>query len=863
MTAGLILILLTFSVPAPAQPVPEDLLALHWHPATADRARSRTLAASAWLERGGDPSEWPQAVEAIALRLQPAVERTGPIQVSLMDGLMAWLVRQREFNLGQSDAGFPEPDLAGMAELVERERAAGELARMRIVAAYAADGIWARVAETLGEDARSSLTVYWQPLLDEFNGSREAEAETVVDHAREQAERVRELSAVESKADRVPLRDAILQAEARQAWRAGRLLNAVWLTFEGLARLTQHDASVSTMAAEWSDWLESIESGREEAVRLIDFDLPVILALLGDAADYLASPDQVTQSAIAELADTYARLALFAPDLAFYLDQPVRERVRRLITGCNPDPLLIGPLPRDVFERCARELEQALTGELAGEELVGEAQGPFAAEFLRRELGLVSWQRAAYLDGHFNWLLEAQCQPPQWVNVLEWSLLADHLVRWVSQRPVFFTGSAWRDTVDRLAGQMREQAAANVEWIDCVTGRGGSRRDPVIRLLSRHRLALGEVDNLLRQAQADFYEANTRPGADIDLDGSADQVTAYRPQGLTIGPCPEANSCGARVELPASRAVLGLFPNAFLLADQVGMGELKLCYDQVRWVERSMEPAQRRASKVANYLGRLSFDLVGKFRRDEGDRTVFRYRLTGNENTHYLFAGESEDILAQDCPIDRVGKAVASELPQDNPGMVPNRLTYFVSTPTTPEAELLANWDQGAEWRDWFVTARRVSEIEAADPADMEVAVQAHLAELLAQRQRQLLAPLINPPRAGDESPLALAMARVADTAALLRRVLELHYPRIIRQHAPVRAMLAGAQGLITRDRVRLLRDDGVAAIRMPAMGLDRAERLRRAWMSLPESLREQGQRAPELDYVLERLARLQREMTR
>ena len=440
-------------------------------------------------------------------------------------------------------------------------------------------------------------------------------------------------------------------------------------------------------------------------------------------------------------------------------------------------------------------------------------------EFLRRELGLVSWQRAAYLDGHLNWLLESQCQPPAWTNVLEWSLLSHHLVRWVSQRPVFFTGSGWRDTVESLRIQMRGQAQAHTEWIDCQTGRGSRRRDPVIRLLSLHREALGELDRMLSRQRAAFYEASTRPGADIDLDGPADQVTAYRPQNLAIGPCPSSNTCGARVELSVSRALLGQFPNAFLLADQVGMGELGLCYDQVRWVERSMEPARRRASGVANYRGRLSFDLVGTFRRQDRDQTVFRYRLTDAETRHYLFAAADEALLARDCPVDQVGKAVASRLSDDQPGLVPNRLTYFTSTPTTPEAELLANWDSGAEWRDWFVTGRRVARIESADPADMELAVQAELADIVGRRERQLVAPLINPPRAGDEDPLVTAMARAADSAALLRRVLELHYPRIIRQHAPVRALLTGEQGLITRDRVRLLRDGGTAAGRMPATG--------------------------------------------
>jgi hypothetical protein len=863
-SACLLWVLTTAGWSAHAQSPAEEIAALHWHPATAERARNRTLAAEAWLERGGDPAGWMQSIDAIALRLESATERAGPEQVSLADGLMAWLVRQREVNLGQSGMGFPEPELEGVDELLERDHAAGQLARKRVTAAFGAVTTWSRVAEILGDGGGEALRSYWAPLRAEWPGPGAGEdgASPAAEHALAQARRVAALGRAESPTERLRLHDAVLQAEAQRAWQTGRSLDAVWFAFEGLARLTQGDhAQVGPMAAAWSRWLTEADAGQGESLRLVDIDLPVVLALLGDAADYLASPGQATQSAIAELADAYARLALFAPDLAFYLDQPVRERVRRAIATCNPDPLLVGPLPREVFERCARNLESLLMGELGSEELVGGAQGPFAAEFLRRELSLVSWQRAAYLDGHLNWLLEAQCQAPEWVNVLEWSLLADHLVRWVSQRPVFFTGSDWRDTVDRLAGQMRAQADAHEEWIDCVTGRGSSRRDPVVRLLARHRSALAEVESLLVQARASFYQDTTRPGADINLDGTADQVTAYRPQDLLIGPCPEANTCGARVGLSVSRALLGMFPNAFLLADQIGMGELQLCYDRVRWVERTMQPARRRASKVADYFGRFSFELVGTFRDGDESRTVFRYRLTDTEDRHYLFSGADEGILNEECPIERVGSSVSSNLPKGNPGLVPNRLTYFTSAPTTPETQLLANWDQGSEWRDWFVTGRNVEQVEAADPADMEVAVQAELAELVARRERQLVGPMINPPRSGDEDPLVLAMSRVADTAALLRRVLELHYPRIIRQHAPIRALLAGRAGLITRDRIRLMRDEGVSASRMPGMGLERAERFSSAWLELSAALREQGQRAPEIDYSLERLARLQREM--
>ena len=120
------------------QSVPEDVLALHWHPATSESARNRTLAAAVWLERGAEAAGWDQAVDTLALRLQPSIDRVGPVRVSLVDGLMPWLVRQREVNLGQSGMGFPDPELAGVGELLEREHAAGELARLRVVAAYRA-----------------------------------------------------------------------------------------------------------------------------------------------------------------------------------------------------------------------------------------------------------------------------------------------------------------------------------------------------------------------------------------------------------------------------------------------------------------------------------------------------------------------------------------------------------------------------------------------------------------------------------------------------------------------------------------------------------------------------------------------------
>jgi hypothetical protein len=839
-----------------AAELPEDLLAAHWHPATAEAARQHTLAALAWLE--GDPAstaEFEQALDALALRIDESDRRIGPIEVSPADGLFGWLVQQRQANLAPAVTGFPDPEPQRIEALLVRDVGAGRIARLRVEAAYRAPAIWADVAERLGEQGRARLATHLAPLIEPLT----AAAPESLEHARLQASRVQRWAGSTDEGERALIRDEIVRGEAARAWRNRRPLASVWFAFEGLLRLTQLGTDGRGPAGDWAAWFDALDANRVRNLREVDVELPVIVAMLRDAAGYLNAPEQANQLALEELGDVYARLALFAPDLGFYLEQPVRESVRRVLAGCSVDPLLIGPLPRDVFEDCARSLVELLSNGIEREEFVGQGNGPFDDEFLRRELGLVSWQRAAYLDGHLAWMLGASCQAVPWFNVLESALLSEHLVYWVTQRPVFFIGGDWLASLDGLLSRARELERARIEWVDCLTGQGRQRRDPLDRLLARHRGALVELSNLMSQAVDTFYTSVTRPGADIELDGSADQVTSYRPEALTVGPCPDADTCGARVELPVSRALVGLFPNAYLLADQIGLGRLGLCYENVRWVDREWRPARRPESRVADYFGRLAFDLVGTFDEGERNRIVFRHRLTDSERRHYLFAAADEELLGRACPIDRVGGSVASRLPEDHPGLVPNRLTYFASAPTTPEAELIANWDQGSEWRDWFVTGQRVEVLDAVDGETIRTEVRAELASLVARRERELTAPLVNPMPAGASDPLAVAMADAADTAALMRRVLEIHYPRIIRQMAPVRRHLAGESGLLTRERVRVLRDTGTPAVRMPAVGLARARAFETVWDGLDVRLREQGQRAPELDYALERLESMRR----
>jgi len=856
ITAVFLAGLSVFTTPATAmdRELSTEILALHWHPSTAEQARRRTLALAAALEHiDADLLPWRQRLDSRVLTLERMADRVSPRWAPTMDGGFGWLVHAQMQPPSSRLAGFA-PSLQYSSDLLLNEDAAGRLARLYQVTALEAPMLWQDLAERLHdldvEQVSDDIRDYWQPLLDVL---AETPHPPWASHARGQAERVLALAELGEHDAREQLIAGLLLEEARLDWSRNKRLAAVWGLLDGLVRLTATGQPASLAAAFQDQLVRFADSGQ---LRQLDTDLPVVLALMQDAAGHLAAEEPSVGLAMSELADAYARLALFAPDASFYLDQPVRDGIRDAISLCNADPLMVGPVPRDLFEACLARVMNLLSGALDSEELTG-GSGPFAAQFLRREMGLVSWQRASYLDGHLNWRLQTTCEPTRWVNVLEWSLLMQYLRQWILQRPVFFGSPQWQDAIEDIAEAATQLEQGRASWIDCITGMGSERRDPIQRLLARHERSHAALARALVEASEQFYADVTRLGADIDLDGGADQDTSYRPETLMVTACPDANTCGARIELPVSRALLGLFPNAYLLADQLRMGELKLCYSNVGWVDREARPARLGDDRVANYHGRLSFELVGAFVAGEQMDTVFRQRLTAGDTNHYLFASSDPEMLALDCTHNLAGEPIASRLPEGRPGLVPNRLTYFTSTPTTPEAELAANWDRGAEWRDWFVTGDRVALLDQEDGETLALAVQAHLGALTSRRERQLSGRLLSTLASAQSDALTAAMADIVEHSALLRRILEIHYPRILRHEDGLRALLVGDSGLLTRDRVRQLRDAGVPMAQVPTLGQERLSRLRALWLSQPLAMREFGQSAPELDYGLEQLETL------
>ncbi len=826
-----------------------ELRSWHWLPQTALDARARTRAAAAWLaDPGADPYDWRRQLDARVLAAQGRSGLDPVRETVLLDGNLGLLVQSR--TLGSTSPALRsilvDTLIRGSVPwLDDGEQAAALMARP--------DEIWQQVRSRLVdaevEDAELQLSAFW--------AGPAAQAAQAASFERAAAAERAVLAAGLPEMDRSEqpgLLAEIARIGSLSSWRAGDELRSVWQLFESLVWLTVVEAN-DTLEPQQDVLAVISEAGLARLAR-IDTGLPVVVAQLEDAAAYLADHPPQRQKALAELADAYFRLALFAPDAAFYLDQPVRDQIKAAVDDCYPVPDMVGPLPRELFEQCPERLFALLDNGLDTDELVGGASGPFAPAFLRRELGLVSWQRARYLDGYLGEQLQIDCQPAVWNSPLEWSIVTQALASWVPLRPVFFSAERWQGAMLSLQERIEAQEASRSARLDCLSGHGGQRRDPVSRLLLQQGRALADLRTALDQAYEAFTAEHTRPGSDIDLDVGADQATTYRPENLGVRPCDEGLTCGARAELPVSRALLGLFPGTYLLADQLDIGRLGLCYDQVRWEDREMRSARQGDDEVANYHGRLSFELIGTFDDGSGPDTVFRYRLTAVDRQHYLFARAGDDILALDCPAGMAGEPIASQLPSGRRGLVPNRLTYFASLPTSANAQLQANWASGAEWRDWFLSGDRVEMLDTPRPALLRARLEGELDSLVTRRERAVTARLLS---GREDDGLAVAMAAVADGNALLRRVLELHYPRLVRHEADLRRQVAGSAGLLTRDQVRRRRDDARLMRGLADDGLEQLSVLQARWDQVPASVREQGQPSPEAEHARRLLLALSR----
>ncbi|MCP4044462.1 MAG: hypothetical protein GY732_00555 [Gammaproteobacteria bacterium] len=593
----------------------------------------------------------------------------------------------------------------------------------------------------------------------------------------------------------------------------------------------------------------------------------VAQAPVADDPDIFVSDIEVSRGLLAKAA---AQLSLLIPDMGYYFETPVRARIVEEIDicisiGASLDDDGASAMTRRQFDACMETMLQLAEEETRLAELSGNMDGPFSTDSLRRELNVTPWQRINYVIGFLHDRYSVDCQPPvePLPNPLEWAVLATTMTWFAQNSPEFVNTLENEARVTKMRSIGEQLVLGLSEQSACFANAGPGVNDPVSRAMTDYELALRELDLGIEQAEADFRTERLSTGADISLELDASQRTSYRPDDLPIEPCNSQAVCDMSGSLSTTRALIGLFPEELLVAEQAGMGRIEICYRNMEWVRRRSQLVRADDENVANYFGHLGFDLVGRYIENDEISDIFGFRFTSPEEYHYLFAQTSEDVLNDSCPVEWVGSKIVTPLREDRGGIVPNRLTYLAASRSLPSRLLQNNWDKGAEWRDWFVTGIGVSKLEVPEAPEIMIPLNQHLQSLYQAEQtdiyqRVMLANARN--SEGDDVSLFDEMSQVSIAKALIRMQVMLFYSESMFNSDKIRTAIAGDGGLLEGRTLRRFREDNIALTSVNRIALERLNKLREVWLEQPEAVRQQGSVPTSLMHALSRIDILYRE---
>ncbi len=376
-----------------------------------------------------------------------------------------------------------------------------------------------------------------------------------------------------------------------------------------------------------------------------------------------------------------------------YMQNPFRRKIQKDLEICLNISEEFAPYPQQPidakqFRGCINDMVVAATKEAGVRELSGSLTKIDSQQALDRALQLPAWQiiNILYANSVENNCLKDE---DQLVNPLEWTLAAESLLWFADRWPAYMRSYPQQNEINKII-------AKGQQLIDNYACLNQTKQNVLNTQYTKIMQSWENVKVQIRQLINEFNVANLTQGSDIDLLENVEKHSNYRVEDVSIMECDAQNSCGVHVELESSRALFGLFPNHLLVADQLKLGSLKLCYDNVGWEQRRATSTHLNNDSVANYYGHFSFSLKGYY--DEA--LVFERKLTDAQEYLYLFAENSEEVSNIYCPLPIVGKNIATILKEGTYGLVPNRLTFLTASRTDENDILQSNWSSGQEWRD-------------------------------------------------------------------------------------------------------------------------------------------------------------------
>lgn len=424
-----------------------------------------------------------------------------------------------------------------------------------------------------------------------------------------------------------------------------------------------------------------------------------------------------------------------------YMQNPFRRKIQKDLEICLNISEEFAPYPQQPidakqFRGCINDMVVAATKEASGRELSGSLTKIDSQQALDRALQLPAWQIINILYANSA---ESNClkDEDQLVNPLEWTLAAESLL-WFADRWPAYMRSYPQDN------EIKKMIATGQSLLDNYGCLVETEQNVLDAQYTKIIQSWENVKVQIRQLISEFNAENLTQGSDINLLENVEQQSNYRVENVSIMECDAQNSCGVHIELESSRALFGLFPNHLLVADQLKLGSLKLCYDNVGWEQRRAAPTHLNNDSVANYFGHFSFSLKGYY----DEELVFERKLTDAQEYLYLFAENSEEVSNIYCPLPIVGKNIATELKEGTYGLVPNRLTFLTASRADENEILQSNWSKGQEWRDKILSdeGQKIHLDELSDlSSDIHQAYQTKAAELQALIYQTILATKSSP----------------------------------------------------------------------------------------------------------------------
>ncbi len=541
---------------------------------------------------------------------------------------------------------------------------------------------------------------------------------------------------------------------------------------------------------------------------------------------------------VSRLGNSHARLNHKISDLPAYLTQKSRAQFDKDMSACfslsrETAELPPEPISDNQFRKCMSSLSEKALEINTNNYADGQSSRTFTDIELQEALKNESIDNEYYWHAYINKLLVPLCTKElKTNNRFDWSLAARSYLWMAKKWPSLASEYMNRQDLNGIIQLGETLISSPITDSSCDPANNQRTIQKIIaKALDNHITSLESLKLAFTHYQENFKILNLREDADISLDGSALQSTNYRPLDTLVGPCGANSHCGVSIDLPATRALFSQFPAAYLVADQSKLGSVSLCYSDVEWTNRKVEPTQYGTQAMGNYFGQLQFILVGIYQNEDTELTVFQKQLTSIEKFHYLFGANTESVLDDSCPRELIGEKIVAYMPETDFNVVPRRLTFLTADRQHPLRAFEQHWTKGEEWRDQFITGNNIKIIQAPTHGIIDDSVAQHLERLFMKLNADIYRQVDTDPKLTKETTLIPhAAAKVSLSLRILQSLADQLIQSSLDTNPNFNHMLYGHTGLTGFNDFSSFQKQYYTAFQSIDWAIDRAKDAKQLW---------------------------------